>query len=193
MNRKYYVYAYIRSEDSTNGKAGSPYYIGKGSGYRAYSKNRGIKPPADKSRILILASDLTEADAHEMETNLIAKHGRLDLGTGCLRNRTNGGEGVSGAHWTRDFSQSHRENMSRVRKGKPGHPQSQETREKIRQSLTGRTRPQEVKDKISMAKKGVPNPHPGNSWKKHSAETLEKLSASLKIAWIGRKARMTLV
>jgi hypothetical protein len=86
----YYTYAYLR-EDKT------PYYIGKGRGNRAYDKRRTIKPPKDKSRILLLKKNLTEAEAFKHEVYMIFVLGRKDLGTGILRNLTNGGEGASGA------------------------------------------------------------------------------------------------
>ena len=39
---------------------------------------------------------MNEADAFQLEILLIYQYGRIDLGTGCLRNLTNGGDGVSG-------------------------------------------------------------------------------------------------
>jgi hypothetical protein len=88
----YYTYAFLR-EDRT------PYYIGKGKDNRAYRRrNKGeIKPPKDKSRILILKKNLTEEESFKHEVYMIAVFGRKDLGTGILHNRTDGGEGVSGA------------------------------------------------------------------------------------------------
>lgn len=42
----------------------------------------------------IVAENLTEQEAIELEIFLIQSYGRLDLGTGCLVNMTDGGEGV---------------------------------------------------------------------------------------------------
>ena len=87
---RFYTYAYLR-EDRT------PYYVGKGCGKRIYSTNRsGLKPPKDKSRILILKQNLTEEEAFKHEKYMITVFGRKDLSTGILHNRTDGGDGCSG-------------------------------------------------------------------------------------------------
>jgi len=85
----YYTYAYLR-------KDGTPYYIGKGKGNRAYSTSgRKVKIPP-KERILFLKRNLTEVEAFKHEIYMIALYGRKDLGTGILYNFTDGGEGQSG-------------------------------------------------------------------------------------------------
>lgn len=90
---EFYSYLYLR-EDET------PYYAGKGTGKRAF-KRRGfdVRPPKDKSRVIIFPM-LNETEALESEIALIEFFGRKDLGTGCLYNRTNGGDGASGLKWT---------------------------------------------------------------------------------------------
>jgi len=120
----YYIYSYLRENHS-------PYYIGKGSGKRAYNKGpKEVKPPRDKSRIRILKADLTEDEAFLLEKLYILMFGRIDSGTGILRNRSDGGDGASGA----------------IR--------SAETREKLRQANLGKQRPQWVYDKIAASNKG---------------------------------------
>jgi hypothetical protein len=95
--RRFYVYAFLRSKDSEHGRKGSPYYIGKGTGWRILCKNRhGAPVPKDRSCIVFIQEGLTEQEAFALERYCIALYGRIDLGSGILRNLTDGGEGVSG-------------------------------------------------------------------------------------------------
>jgi len=116
MNNEYYVYFFLRQD-------GTPYYIGKGRGKRAYRKDA---PPED--RILLVLQNLTEEQAFSNEKNFISWYGRKDTGTGILRNLTDGGEGVSG----RKLSE---ETKNKIRKSCKGF--TPEMREKIRISLIG--------------------------------------------------------
>jgi hypothetical protein len=85
----FYTYAYLRKGDRT------PYYIGKGQGKRAYDSKHNVKVPDDKDRIIFLKQNLTEEEAFNHEKYMIAVLGRKDLGTGILRNMSDGGEGHS--------------------------------------------------------------------------------------------------
>ena len=90
MNNDYYVYLYLRED-------GTPYYVGKGRGDRAFKSNgRRMKRPSDKTKIVFHSKNLTEDQAFAIEKELIAKYGRKDNNTGILRNLTDGGEGTSG-------------------------------------------------------------------------------------------------
>jgi hypothetical protein len=82
--KQFYAYLYLR-------KNGTPYYAGKGSGQRAFSTQHRVHPPKDRSHILILERS-SEQEAFETEMELIRNWGRKDLGTGCLRNMTEGGD-----------------------------------------------------------------------------------------------------
>ena len=102
MSSDYYVYGYIRKIASMDGPAGSFYYIGKGMGDRARANHGHIHVPKDPKRIVMIKVNLTEEDAFSLEKSQIKEYGRIDNGTGCLRNLTDGGEGPSGYKFTEE-------------------------------------------------------------------------------------------
>ena len=180
----FYTYAYLR-EDRT------PYYIGKGHHRRAYKKSKGeVGKPKDKSRIIFLKKNLMEQEAFKHEKYLIAVFGRIDLGTGILRNRTDGGDGHSGgiawnkgktrpeetkrkiseAHKGKTCSEETKRKMSEARKGKP---RSEETKRKLSEVNIGKTLSEEHKRKMSEEKKGEKHNFYG---KPRSEETKKKIS-----------------
>ena len=131
MRNDYYTYAYLRED-------GTPYYVGRGTGRRAYRKHSNIATPP-KNRILFLKTGLTFSESCKHECYMIAVLGFKANG-GLLHNRTLGGEGSEFHRLTpeqaekkrksltgRTLSQKHRENLSKAMKGKPW---SEEEREK---------------------------------------------------------------
>jgi hypothetical protein len=90
---EYYTYAYLRED-------GTPYYIGKGINNRAYKGDcKSVRVPP-KNRILFLKTGLTEEESFKHEIYIINILGRKDIGTGILRNLTDGGEGFSSKQMT---------------------------------------------------------------------------------------------
>ena len=104
---KFYVYAYLRID-------GSPYYIGKGAGKRAYQRHSGFYPP-DRSRIVFLETNLSEIGSYALERRYIRWYGRKDNKTGILHNKTDGGIGGPGAV----RSEQTRKKMSESKKRTP--------------------------------------------------------------------------
>lgn len=155
---RFYTYAYLREN-------GTPYYIGKGSGKRAFSKRyRGAKLPKDKSKIIFLKQNLTEEEAFNHEKYMIHVFGRKDLETGILHNRTNGGDGSSGAIRSFEFKM----NLSIINKNKT---LSNEHKEKLRKANIGKNNPNygksaspETKEKMSKSHMGEKHSH-SNWWK----------------------------
>jgi transposase len=91
--KRYYVYVYEKSD-------GTPYYVGKGTGLRAYSDHKHIPVPLERNRI-ILYGDLTENEAFLLEKQLIKSYGRLIDLTGTLHNLHPGGVGKSSKEGSR--------------------------------------------------------------------------------------------
>jgi hypothetical protein len=142
-NSIYYVYSYTRLD-------GTPYYIGKGQDRRAYQshkrQNGSNMLPTDISNIVILHQNLSESQAFELEKKLILEYGRKDLGTGCLRNLTEGGEGNRRVGW--NHSEETKKKISQIKRGVPLGPNSVES------PMKGLPRSEETKRKISEANKG---------------------------------------
>jgi hypothetical protein len=135
---RFYTYAYLR-EDRT------PYYVGKGSGNRIYSNDgRPCNKPIDMSRIIFLKQNLTEEEAFKHEEYMIAVFGRKDLETGILHNKTNGGDGSSGAVRSEEFKR----NLSEMNKGEKNPMYGKRFYGK-NNHFYGKKHTQETKDKAS--------------------------------------------
>jgi len=168
----YYVYAYLRNKDSETAKAGTPYYIGKGVNNRAWEQHRrkgkGVHTPKDKSLIVILSENLTDRESKDLEIELIAKHGRKDLGTGILENRTNGGEGTSGWIVTEETRAKKAKSMLGKNVGKT---RDAEFRAKISEFQSGRPKPPRTEEHKQNSRKPKSEKHKQNLRKPKSTTT----------------------
>lgn len=181
---RFYTYAYLR-EDRT------PYYIGKGQKRRIYQQSgKPCNVPKDESRIVFLKQNLTEEEAFNHEKYMIAVFGRKDIGTGILRNKTNGGDGASGvvrseetkqklskALKGRIFTEEHRKNIGKTSEGRK---HTEETRRKMcekrkgNKPALGMKHSEEYKDRLKKEMLGKGNHFYG---KTHTKEVREKLSS----------------
>ncbi len=156
----FYTYIWLREN-------GTPYYVGKGSSDRGFvSDGHRVKCPADISRILVQEFPC-ETDAFAAEAFLIGYYGREDIGTGCLRNLTDGGGGVVGYRPTEEV----RKKWSAVHKGRL---LTEEHKRKL--SIAAQNRSPEHLAKIAAALRGKPGTRRGA---KASVETRRKMSASM--------------
>jgi len=180
MDNLFYTYAYLRED-------GTPYYIGKGKGKRAFQKEHNApRPPED--RILFLKKNLTEEEAFRHEVYMIAVFGRKDKGEGILWNFTDGGQGCSG----RVVGEETKRKIAEKNKGNSyglGHRHSEESKRKMSEASKGRPKSEEHRKKLSEANKGkkpseanreaLRAKNKGNKYtlgRKHSEETKRKMS-----------------
>lgn len=163
----FYTYMWLR-------KDGTPYYVGKGSGNRAYANHRVGKAPL--GRIVIYPAE-SEAEAFETEVALVWYYGRKDLGLGCLRNLTDGGENPPRVDCTGRKASD--ETIEKLRKSHIGKKFSEETKRKMRVARALRVTTEEARKNMSNAQRG-------NSKAKgcvRSEETRRKMSIGAKLRW----------
>ena len=152
----YYVYQYIR-EDQT------PYYIGKGKANRI-NEAHALPLPIKERRVMI-AENLSEQAAFDLEIELIAKYGRKDLGTGILRNLTDGGDGASGYRYTEERKQAYSKRMKKTN---------------AKRKQEGWEYPESARKAISEMQKGVPKP---KEWVDNVAAALNNRTEEEKADW----------
>jgi hypothetical protein len=133
---------------------GTPYYVGKGHGTRAFIRNKHRqRPPSDTARIILQECE-SEQEAFDLERFFISFYERLDLGTGCLRNLTDGGEGSSGFVASLEL----RAKLSKSRTGRLNHffgrTHSANARSSVAESNKKRVWTPESRAAMSRAKKG---------------------------------------
>jgi hypothetical protein len=185
------VYTHIRKDKN------EPFYHGIFEDpYRPFEKSRRNSiwdkiVSKTEYEVVILKENLTWEDACQMEKELIQRDGRIDLGTGCLANMTDGGDGAVGLIRTEEHSRK----ISESQKGKIV---SEETKSKVSEGLKkyfqdnpgiqkGRTVSEDTRKKLSKAKKGQPaNPksieamRQATLGKKRSQETKDRMSLAAK-------------
>lgn len=178
MQNGFYVYEHIRLDTM------KPFYVGKGSGTRAYIKqgrNRYWHRIANKHgyAVNIVAENLDEEIAFLVEIEKIDQLRRLGAE---LTNMTNGGEGMSGHIQSaetiakRALSQTGQKRPTVSQKLK-GVKKSEEHRFKLSVARTGLKISDEGRKKLSEKRKGTPSPMLG---KKHTDESKKKISKAVK-------------
>lgn len=181
----FYVYAYLRIN-------GTPYYIGKGCRYRAYEKHRGNLLPKDANRIVFLETELSDIGSLALERRYIKWYGRKDLGTGILRNMTDGGDGASGSKRT-DEQKKQQSVRMKGRPGISGRKMTEENRAKLSISNKNRVVSDETKAKMRLAGLGrtiseeTRNKHKEFRHSDETKETLKEMSTGRIISDAARK------
>ena len=160
--KQFYTYLWLRED-------GTPYYVGKGCGRRAFDNSAHFVHRPRNKEFIHIQFWIDEDTAFAYERYLIDFWGRKDVGTGCLRNFTDGGENPP----------------SSLGKKFPGRKLSKETKKKISDSLKGNTNTLgktfslETRKKMSASRIGKPR----------SEETKRRVSEGLKGHWVSKKTR----
>ena len=157
---EFYTYMWLRED-------GTPYYVGKGTSIRAYRKHKKQMPPPRERIVVYGAAD--EADALETEIALIWYYGRKDLGMGCLRNMTDGGENPP--NWmgkTRlPMTIEHRAKLSMAKIGKPSPNK-------------GRIFSEDARRNMSLSHLGKPNPNRGKQFSEEARRNMREARGNRK-------------
>lgn len=153
---KFYVYAWYKND-------GTPVYIGKGCGNRAYRTK--------KWNVQIVASNLSENDALAFEVLLISKLGRKWNNTGILSNVAEGGESGNPLGRRSKMSEESKKKISDSLLGKPS-PKPEGFSEKCRENAIKRKSYLVMKDTWGHLK-GISPPNKGH--KKYDVDKMKRL------------------
>lgn len=155
----FYTYVWLREKNGTFPK-GTPYYVGKGKEKRGLSsKDHRHKCPSKENIRIQYWPDEATAFAYEMY--LVDFYGRIDQGTGCLRNMTDGGENPPSAKGIKRSEEFCRGIAERTK----GLKRSKEAREKMRAAKLGKKRgPHSALHKLRISKALQGNDNGRSSW-----------------------------
>jgi hypothetical protein len=198
----FYVYALLRPDlpDPFYVWLWQPFYFGKGCDWRMYRHRQEANKLLHKSgrkdikiniihtlwennsdfKEVILFDNLIEKEAFALEKKLIAKYGRINNGTGCLANLTDGGEGSVGYRHTEEIIQ-----WLRIFQKRKKH--TEEHKKELSERWKGELNPnfgriysaeekQIVSDRFKGVQVGEKNPFFGC---RHTEETKKKISEFL--------------
>lgn len=157
-------YTYVHRRNDT----GEVFYVGKGSGKRAYDKSARSeywKRIAAKHGVTVDIVDRFETEQKSFKSEIALIH-LFSVSGLRLINMTQGGEGCRGAK----RSEETKLKMSLAMKARPPHVVSEETRKKMSASAVGRRMSIEAIEKTAAAHRGM----------KRSQKTLDLMSAALK-------------
>jgi hypothetical protein len=154
LDSRFYTYLWLRAD-------GTPYYVGKGKGQRGYQHHKAQHKhrPESAARIFVQYWATSE-EAAAMEMWYIRLFGRKDLGTGILRNQTDGGDGRS--HYKHTPETIAKLRATHLRLG--AHRNFKHTPEQIEKqrkaqlgrvgAWKGKTMPKSIRDKMSATRTG---------------------------------------
>jgi hypothetical protein len=141
------VYLHRKKSDNT------VFYVGIGQDYRPYvtrGRSNLWNKVKDKYGIIVdvIHENINKDEAIKIEIELISKYGRIDIGTGCLTNLTDGGEGINAGYKHNDsFKEKARQRQLGVVPWNKGKKLTKEHTDKVSKSLKGR----------KAWNKGIPN------------------------------------